>query len=79
MILRQEPQLTTLSTEICILHGCRVPVILRQREQKSPSAESSGSCVYKFGCEAYVHGMMDGEALDVQDNEDIPAQWFELQ
>ena len=29
--------------------------------------------------EAYVHGVMDGEAIDVQDNEDIPAQWFELQ
>jgi hypothetical protein len=41
---------------ICILFGCSVPVILREiRDQ-------SGSHFVLIG-EAYVHGMMDGEAL----------------
>ena len=41
---------------ICILLGCSVPVVLREQGQ---GAERS----YKFIGEAYVYGMMDGEAL----------------
>ncbi len=47
---------------ICILYGCSVPVILRQRPPNSP-----GGWFELIG-EAYVHGKMDGEAI--ADNED---------
>jgi hypothetical protein len=43
---------------ICILFGCSVPVILRKR-----SPPESDESYYWFIGEAYVHGMMDGEAL----------------
>jgi hypothetical protein len=45
---------------ICILFGCSVPVILRNM---SPSPPESGDAYFYFIGEAYVHGMMDGEAL----------------
>lgn len=41
---------------ICVLFGCSVPVILREMK-------TEGGCYYYFIGEAYVHGMMDGEAL----------------
>lgn len=40
--------------KLCILYGGEVPFLLR--------ATSPGEC-YTFLCEAYVHGLMDGEAL----------------
>lgn len=43
---------------ICILFGCSVPVILRKLQ-----AEAEGGPFYTFVGEAYVHGMMDGEAV----------------
>ena len=43
---------------ICILFGCSVPVILR----KCPPG-TEGKIFYTFVGEAYVHGMMDGEAV----------------
>jgi hypothetical protein len=41
---------------ICILFGCSVPVILRKME-------SQDDPFYFFIGEAYIHGMMDGEAF----------------
>ncbi|TVY33496.1 Heterokaryon incompatibility protein 6,OR allele [Lachnellula subtilissima] len=38
---------------ICILFGCSVPVVLKRTEK-----------TFKFVGECYVHGMMDGEAVD---------------
>lgn len=43
---------------ICILFGCSVPVILRKK-----SVPEGDEPYYFFIGEAYVHGMMDGEAL----------------
>ena len=45
---------------ICILYGCSVPVVLR--EQKA-----GGSTFWQFVGECYVHGMMDGDAMDQSD------------
>lgn len=39
---------------ICILYGCSVPVVLRE----------VGDGKYKLIGEAYIHGLMDGEALE---------------
>lgn len=41
---------------ICILFGCSVPVILRRHYE-------DGDEFYRLIWEAYVHGIMDGEAL----------------
>lgn len=42
---------------ICILHGCSVPVLLRPRLE-------SGETLFRLVGECYVHGIMDGEAID---------------
>jgi hypothetical protein len=42
---------------ICILYGCSVPVVLRK------SLGANGSHYWELVGEAYVHGLMDGEAL----------------
>ncbi|PVH82006.1 hypothetical protein DL98DRAFT_489244 [Cadophora sp. DSE1049] len=43
---------------ICILHGCSVPVVLR---------EVKGETFWELVGECYVHGMMDGEAMEGRD------------
>jgi hypothetical protein len=48
------PTKSLVGDYICILFGCSVPVILR----KSEDGKS-----YLFVGEAYIHGMMDGEAV----------------
>ncbi len=49
------PQGCKVSDIVCILLGCSVPVIL---------SRDRGS-LYKIVGEAYVHGMMDGEAMEM--------------
>ncbi|KAI3340008.1 heterokaryon incompatibility protein-domain-containing protein [Ustulina deusta] len=49
------PQGCKVSDLVCILLGCSVPVIL---------SRDRGS-LYKIVGEAYVHGMMDGEAMEM--------------
>lgn len=39
---------------VCILYGCTVPVVLRERPDKDG---------FEFVGECYLHGMMDGEAI----------------
>ena len=60
---------------VCILFGCSVPVILRRHQAKF----DSHSCdYYELIGDAYVHGLMEGDALEEQSKYDIPAQQFEL-
>lgn len=60
---------------VCILLGCSVPVVLRPVEQGSGNGDHGGNengCQseedqgkdYYFVGEAYVHGIMDGEATE---------------
>ena len=49
---------------ICILYGCSVPVVLRMH-----SDEKTGKEYFQFIGECYVHGLMDGEAFDIQKEE----------
>ena len=55
---------------MCILYGCSVPVLLRQQ---------SDEMGYAVVGECYVHGMMDGEAimLQKQEQQDIRTFWLE--
>lgn len=53
---------------ICILYGCSVPVVLREHTNKRgrdvlEPAAGSGS-YFEFIGECYVHGMMDGQAVE---------------
>ena len=58
---------------VCILAGCSVPVLLRERTNQltnKPCHELIGEC--------YIHGMMDGEALRVRGSGRIQLHTFEL-
>lgn len=68
------PRGCEVSDIVCILLGCSVPVIL-SRGRSRP--------LYKIVGEAYVHGMMDGEAMEmalkeVDGNFEIDSTIFEL-
>ena len=51
------PNAVEVNDIICILLGCSVPVVIRKHGE---GAEQ----YYKFIGEAYIYGMMDGEALE---------------
>ncbi|KAJ3578503.1 hypothetical protein NPX13_g2063 [Xylaria arbuscula] len=62
------PQGCKVSDVVCILLGCSVPVVLsKDREQR-----------YKVVGEAYVHGMMDGEAVELAQEFNVPFTTFDL-
>ena len=54
---------------VCILYGCSVPVILR------PRSDGAG---HTFIGECYVHGMMDGEAILLKEQEELPTKEYIL-
>ncbi|KAN0077632.1 Heterokaryon incompatibility protein (HET) domain containing protein [Elaphomyces granulatus] len=45
---------------VCVLFGCSVPVVLRKRDEKDGGG-------YLFIEEAYIHGKMDGQAINAED------------
>ena len=63
------PRSCELGDLVCILYGCSVPVILRQIGDGEQ---------YIFMGECYVHGMMDGEAIMLKDQQDMPIKHFRL-
>ena len=58
------PQETKKRDLICILFGCSVPVVLRRHSDSKTKKE-----YFQFIGECYVHGLMDGEAFDIQKDE----------
>ncbi|KAK6331355.1 hypothetical protein TWF730_004436 [Orbilia blumenaviensis] len=68
------PGSTKAGDFLCIIYGCSVPVILRpiddfsnkgpRRLYKGKDIGCSQSSRYSVVGEAYVHGKMDGEAID---------------
>jgi hypothetical protein len=63
------PEMAEKGDLVCILYGCSVPVIIR--ELGAGNHELIGEC--------YIHGMMDGKAMEVQASNEIPRQMFKLQ
>jgi hypothetical protein len=66
------PQHARIGDRICILRGCSVPVVLRQHG----TPESPRGLYWQLIGEAYVHGVMDGEAMcsysaDLEDDFEI--------
>ena len=57
------PEKTKKRDLICILYGCSVPVVLRKHHADEPEE------FFEFIGECYVHGLMDGEAFTIQQNE----------
>ncbi|KAK6331354.1 hypothetical protein TWF730_004435 [Orbilia blumenaviensis] len=55
------PEATKNDDLLCILYGCSVPVILRPKGKPLPGKNQQS---YMVVGEAYVHGKMDGEAID---------------
>lgn len=51
------PQRARIGDELCILYGCSVPVVLRKVSKKDEGVH------WRLIGEAYVHNVMDGEAL----------------
>jgi Heterokaryon incompatibility protein (HET) len=51
------PSETETGDKICVMYGCHAPVVLRKR--------SDGADAYILVGDAYVHGLMDGEALQL--------------
>ncbi|KAF2187575.1 hypothetical protein K469DRAFT_737786 [Zopfia rhizophila CBS 207.26] len=64
------PPDTERNDRICILFGCSVPVILRPC--------NNGTDHYHFIGEAYIHGMMDGEAVIMLGEEELKAKTKEF-
>jgi len=63
------------SVVICIIFGCSVPVVLKKISETNGSGEQ---CIYQFVGECYVHGMMDGGAIDVQESKKLETMTFEI-
>ncbi|ROW15353.1 hypothetical protein VPNG_02351 [Cytospora leucostoma] len=49
-----------------------------REDRKNQAREEDPKMWYKFMGEAYIHGMMDGEAVRLQINEGIPMRMFEI-
>jgi hypothetical protein len=67
------PDLAKEGDSICILTGCSVPVLLREKTNKITNKH-----YHELIGECYIHGMMDGEALRVKGNREIKTLTFEL-
>ncbi|KAF2656359.1 hypothetical protein K491DRAFT_678121 [Lophiostoma macrostomum CBS 122681] len=59
---------TKLNDRICILFGCSVPCILR------PYVSSNGTEYFEFVGEAYIYGIMEGEAVATLGKDELKAQ-----
>lgn len=66
------PKSTKVGDIVCILLGCTVPVILKQVQ------DGRVSDLYELVGESYVHGMMDGEAVEDQELVDASSREFKL-
>ena len=51
---------------------------LRARPNRKPRTGLVGTSYYRFIGECYLHGMMDGEAITYQNDNNIKAETFEL-
>ena len=65
------PMDTQMSDTVCILYGCSVPVVLRK---KYSPVHGGFEEFFELVGECYVHGMMDGEALEL--DESLPEVEF---
>lgn len=67
------PEATKKQDIVAILYGLSVPVVLRHI-----SNATEGDNVFKMIGECFIYGMMDGEALDLKEEQGIQDQTFVL-
>ncbi len=67
------PGATKKRDVVAILYGLSVPVVLRQVQDSS-----EGDSVFTMVGECFIYGMMNGEALDLQEAQGIRDQTFML-
>ncbi|OCK98442.1 HET-domain-containing protein [Cenococcum geophilum 1.58] len=75
-LLGLAPAATQVGDLICILYGCSVPVVLRKIVNENSDADKYH---YKLIGECYIHGMMNGEACELQKKSERERQLFEIQ
>jgi hypothetical protein len=74
---------------VCIIYGCSVPVIIREhrkdgcedgmdRQRGMHNTLGQEETFHELIGECYVDGMMDGEAIEWQEENDVPSVRFEL-
>jgi hypothetical protein len=63
-------QKTQIGDLVCVLFGCTVPVILRERNNDEHGV------YHEFIGESYIHGKMDGEALSGLNQADLDSRTF---
>jgi hypothetical protein len=61
------PRTTMVEDCVCVLYGCSMPVILRRQGDH-----------YIFVGVAYVHGLMDGEVIQLHSQGQISEQDFKM-
>jgi hypothetical protein len=59
------PQGTQIGDDVCILYGMGTPFVIREEPVQKYLLKS-----YQLVSDCYIHGMMDGEALEAQ----VPEQ-----
>jgi hypothetical protein len=68
------PETAEVGDRVCVLFGAKVPHILREERAgegtTGDAAAKDGGCYVLVG-DAYVHGLMDGEALDQVDSGEL--------
>ena len=67
------PSTTMIGDRVCVLTGGRTPYILRPSHKKTVE-DVSDSPEYTFVGDAYVHGLMDGEAFDMVEKGSLRMQ-----
>jgi hypothetical protein len=67
------PEATLPGDVICILAGCSVPVVL---SKKTKYGNNQG--FFSLVGESYVHGMMEGEAIELKKEHGVPYEMFKI-
>ena len=67
------PSETVVGDRICVLSGGRTPFVLRPHLRRD-DADGAESLEYTFVGDAYVHGLMDGEAIDMVESGTLEMQ-----
>ncbi len=71
------PSATAIGDRVCVLLGGKTPYVLRLSHKKT-TENGSSSLEYTFVGDAYVHGLMDGEAFDMAEKGVLGMQTFIL-
>jgi hypothetical protein len=58
------PKHSKIGDVICLIYGAQVPFVLRTSSEEKEASDTSET-MYQLVGECYIHGMMDGEGLNM--------------